>query len=546
MNKDVIYIESSDDIASIIAKIENSKEKIVAIVPPKEAEIFRNLLNIKLMIKSGEKTGKTVVLVTTDPTILRLAAITHLLTTKDLQTAPTVPKIEANKESSEDAEKPEDEETSKEESASEEAPEKDIEKAEKVKEGATEDKKEKKEKKEGKNAFTRWLIKYKKMLIFGGSVAVVLAVFLVWAFVFAPSATITVEIRTAKNNFSENISFTSKLAEENASEGKFFLEEKKEETTEEKSVTATGKKNIGEKASGKIIVSSYFKEKGSKYLKSGTEFKISDLVFISNEDVSLEWDGLDTMACENVNNATQVIQYGCLLSQEVSVTASASGAKYNIAASSTGWSESSRIVDVYSVAAMAGGTDKEVTVIQQSDIDKVTEKIASDSKTTKEKLLASINNTSMAIESSFKHEIVKTVSTPGVGEEVKENVKPTVKVTVSSKMYVLDKTKIEEFITNKAKIGDGYKIYSIDDPFIENFMESTTGYVGKLKTSYTTGAKITESEIVEKLRGKGLGDAQHDLKNIEGISNVKIDTSFPWVTSIPNDTNKIFVDLNVK
>ena len=34
MNKDVIYIEPEDDITDIIAKIENSKEKIVALVPP--------------------------------------------------------------------------------------------------------------------------------------------------------------------------------------------------------------------------------------------------------------------------------------------------------------------------------------------------------------------------------------------------------------------------------------------------------------------------------------------------------------------------------
>ena len=34
MNKDVIYIEPEDDITDIITKIEGSKEKIVALVPP--------------------------------------------------------------------------------------------------------------------------------------------------------------------------------------------------------------------------------------------------------------------------------------------------------------------------------------------------------------------------------------------------------------------------------------------------------------------------------------------------------------------------------
>lgn len=538
MNKDVIYIESSDDIANVVAKIENSKEKIVAVVPPKDAEIFRSIINMKLIAKAGEKAEKTIVLVTTDAAILKLAAVLRMLVTKDLQTAPAVPKVEELTEVKTTMEETvEDEEANnEEEKKSEEDGEEKFKKEEKTN-----------AKKENNNAFVRWLKKYEKILIFSGITAVVLAVFLVWAFVIAPSATVTVEIHTAKSNFSENISFTTKLEEEKASEGKFFLEEKKDETTEEKKFTATGKKNIGEKASGKIIVSSYFQEKGSKYLKAGTEFKISDLVFISDEDVNLEWGGKPG-DCENVNNvaAEAVPRSGCLLSQEISVTASASGAKYNIAASSTAWSESSRIVDVYSAAAMTGGTDKEVTVVQQSDIDKIKEQIVDDGKTSKEKLLAAINDSSMPIESSFKYEVTKVVSTPEVGKEVKEGEKATAKVTITAKMYILDKTKIEEFITNKAKLGEGYKIYSIDDPFIENFVESTAGFIGKLKTSYTAGAKITENEIVEKIRGRGLGDAQHDLKNIEGISSVKIDTPFPWINSIPNDTNKIFVNLTIK
>ena len=95
MNKDVIYIEPEDDITDIIGKVENSKEKIVALVPPKKAGVLRSIVNIKLIAKTGTGTGKKVVLVTTDPAILKLAAVTKLPVTKDLQSAPAVPKIEA-------------------------------------------------------------------------------------------------------------------------------------------------------------------------------------------------------------------------------------------------------------------------------------------------------------------------------------------------------------------------------------------------------------------------------------------------------------------
>ena len=94
MNKDVIYIEPEDDITDIITKIENSKEKIVALVPPKKAGVFRSVVNIKLISKVGTTSEKTIVLVTTDPSIVKLAAATKMPVTKNLQTPPAIPTAE--------------------------------------------------------------------------------------------------------------------------------------------------------------------------------------------------------------------------------------------------------------------------------------------------------------------------------------------------------------------------------------------------------------------------------------------------------------------
>ena len=63
-------------------------------MPPKKAGVFRSVVNIKLIAKSGGSAEKTVVLVTTDPSIMKLAATTKLPVTKDLQTAPVIPKAE--------------------------------------------------------------------------------------------------------------------------------------------------------------------------------------------------------------------------------------------------------------------------------------------------------------------------------------------------------------------------------------------------------------------------------------------------------------------
>ena len=88
----------------------------------------------------------------------------------------------------------------------------------------------------------------------------------------------------------------------------------------------------------------------------------------------------------------------------------------------------------------------------------------------------------------------------------------------------------------------------MNDPFVENFVESSEGFTGKIKTSYTSGPKVTENDIVELVKGRGIGDAQHDLASIDGISGskIRIDKSYPWVTSVPNDANKITVIIEVE
>ena len=263
MNKDVIYIEPEDDITDIITKIENSKEKIIALVPPKKAGVFRSAVNIKLMSKASKAAEKTVVLVTVDPSIVKLAAAVRIPVTKNLQTAPVIPTVDT-----------EIEETTQEEIIDDpdEAIEEEIEKAKEAdrrkktddeeqddKEDDDDDLPVKSKGKKGKksnkddadaanksgNPVINWIKAHKKTTIFGCIGVIVLTVALVWAFTIAPAVDIAVGISTEPNNFAEMVTFTTNMAEENVGEGKFFLEEKKLETVAEVNFEATGQKNNG-------------------------------------------------------------------------------------------------------------------------------------------------------------------------------------------------------------------------------------------------------------------------------------------------------------
>ena len=573
MNKDVIYIEPEDDITDIITKIENSKQKIVALVPPKKAGILRSVVNIKLIAKAGTASEKSVVLVTVDPSITKLAASAKLPVTKDLQTAPVIP--EAEPDSSESSEVVDEDAKTAEEDAdsgasensensdefedeseeSEDSGDSDDESEEEAKDSEKSDKKSakkaKKSKKEGKstNKFVAWFKEHKKIAIPSGIGAILLIAVLIWAFVFAPAVTIILSINAEVGNFSKAVSFSTNLADEDIEAGVFHVDEKKFETIAETNFTATGEKNVGEKASGDVVVYGYFKEEGSLPIKSGTVFTINGLQFISTEDKSLYWGGgLSNLSkCDNKDNSSSLLASGCQVSTRIKVTAAEPGTKYNIARSNDGWDTVAN-VGVYSDQPMVGGTDETRTIVSQADIDKAKGELeAMNEAELKNKLYESIDQEHlMIIDASFIQTTSDAISTPNVGEEVGEGVTPTLKAVTTASVYVIDRTKIEECIAAGADLPDGYRIYEMEAPFIENFSRSDAGLTGKLKTSYSKGPSVTENDIVEMTKGKGLGVAQNDLKSIDGITSATIETSFPWVTSVPGNPNKITVELDIK
>lgn len=558
MNKDVIYIEPEDDITDIILKIENSKEKIVALVPPKKAGVFRSVVNIKLIAKAGVTSEKTVVLVTVDPSILKLAASAKLPVAKNLQSAPAVPKIAATED-----EEPEEEELVEEESNGEEVAEDTEEETEEEsdKEATAEDedededeeeeekpaKKSKKKPAKKKGGLIGWIKAHKKLSIFFGIFAVGIVILLIWMLFIAPAVDIAVSIKTDKKNFSESVTFVEKLEDEKAEEGKFFLEQKKIEEKQKVEFDATGKKNIGEKASGDLVVYAYFKEPGNVPINAGTAFSYDGLSFFAAESITLSYKGNGSDKCDNSENIASLIRSGCLISGRVKVTAGDAGEKYNVLASNTGWTAVARIDGVYSDKPMGGGTDNFITVVRQSDIIAAQEKIVkAKGDENKEKLYETIDDKYYIIDSSFEQSTSNAVSTPAADEEVKEGVKPSLEATTTATVYVIDKVKLEEYISKKATLEDEQRIYDIKDIYIENMDKIAVGVSTKLKAQYFVGPELTETKLVEMIQGKGLGDARREISDIHGVSDVTINPSYPWVMMIPTDSNRITIRFEIK
>ena len=571
MNKDVIYIEPEDDITDIINRLSSAKEKVVAIVPPKNLGILRSAVNTKLIAKTAKKQEKVAVFVTTDKSLMKLAMSAGIPVAKNLQSRPVIPtaadlsdKKADKSEIIDDLSVPDDAEPSdtakaktapkKPENASKPAkkePEtlnsaeidEDL-----AKEGKKGDKKTEKSTKKGKIPS---LDKYRKRIIIGGAAGVILIVFLVWALIFAPAVNIVVAMHTTANNFSENITLTTDKNKQNLDDSILYAEKQEEKITNSTNFEATGKKNVGEKASGTLAVTAFLDDAKTVSIPVGTTFTYNGLAYLSTSDAILSWDGKSNEVCENYpdGGAKAVRSDGCKKSASVRISASESGEKYNISATASGWHSS--VSDIYSAAnsgAIAGGTDKTITIVQQSDIDSAKDKLKNDGKLDKDALKKKFSQDFVTIDASYKEETGEVKSTPAAGEEVGDGVNPKLELTSTATMYGVDKTTIEKYIKAKSKdsIASDQRIYSYGDPYFEKFTENNGDFSAKLKTTTQVGPEVTEQEIIEKAKGKKIGEVQSLIKSISGVSSVNVERSFFWVSSVPDDVNKITVELKVE
>jgi hypothetical protein len=65
-------------------------------------------------------------------------------------------------------------------------------------------------------------------------------------------------------------------------------------------------------------------------------------------------------------------------------------------------------------------------------------------------LYESIGDGYIILEQTFAQTTSDATATPAAGEEVSEGTTPTLKATTVTSVNVIDKTKVKEFITNKA------------------------------------------------------------------------------------------------
>ncbi len=543
MRKDVIYIDVEDDITAIIDKLKNSSEKIIALVPPKGNPVLQSTVNLKLLNRAAKNSDKQPVIVTNNNALLALAGGMGMYVAKNLQSKPYVPtdvelaaendaidvndtvgaaaagaavvgtKVAlSNKDDSDELEVDADELAA------------DLENDGDVP-GAEPAKKSKDAKKKSTKKVPNFNDLKKKMLIFGALAAVLLVVLIF--FIGRPSAKIVVRAETTQ----VDIEYDAKVDSKGASDPQNYIfrpEVQESQKTVTQDFTPTGKKDVGEKATGTVrFTTDSISALGT--IPSGTQLTSSGgLSYITTQSATL-----------TIANAVSGV--------DASVKATSSGSKYNGASGSLSGAPSG--VSATFSTSTSGGTDKTVKVVSQADMDKATADLKSkDNGDVQKELEDGFGDNVKVLPDSFSATVGKVTSEPAVGQEANEG-KLTAQVTYSmlgikkEDLKVANEAAITKQMDNKAQ-QQVYKDGVDDSQFTKIKLEGTSGsYTVKSVGQY--GPKFDTAALAEAVANKKSGEVRSYIQDLPGVKSMDISISPFWSRSTPG-ANKIEIKLEVE
>ncbi len=538
MKKDVVYIDTEDDITSIVGKVKAAQHKVVALVPPKRTGALQSAVNLKLLQKAAKAADKQAVLVTNDKSLKTLAAGVKIPVAKNLQSQPEIlaadrapilnseddvingEELSVGELSKTAPGKTEDEDT--------------IELPKSLDEDPTEKaaKKGKNAKKGKKNPIPNFNDFRKKIfLIVGGVVLFVL--FLVWAIFFAPRATVSI---TAKTN-SVNVDIPVTLQPNSTTDAKNGIvrpEVAQLKKSNSVDFTATGKKEVGEKASGTMSLSNSYTTSPIS-VAAGTAFSSSSgLVFYSNSAVTVP--GYTDPGGGKVPGTARV-----------GVTAAAIGSQYNVGSQS--YSSAAGGVSATG-SRMSGGSSKTITVVTNEDVQKATQQLADqDEGAARKELKGEFDTKTMTIiNESFSASSGNPTATPGVGSEATKG--QVTAETTYTQMAIINRdldAVLNSYLKEQAQKETDQRVYDNGAKEVRfiNFEVAPGGTnTVRINTTGYIGPKIEDKNLAKQLEGMNYGDIQKKIEVIEGVEDV--DTKFwPfWVNKAPS-ADKITIKFTV-
>ncbi|MDR0887336.1 MAG: hypothetical protein LBM97_01455 [Candidatus Nomurabacteria bacterium] len=554
--REIIYIEADDEITDILELLKNAAAETILLIPPKNAELLQSRVNMKLLARTAREGKKELVLITPNAGVANLAKSVGVLTAKtkqgaeDLLSGEVAEDLDAEVKSGNEKNEDRKDDVIDGEALSEalsvagvEMPKSDDKQETEI---TDDDKGEASKKKVKIPSFG----KLRNKIIIGVVVLLVLIGVGYWAFVIAPSAKVIVVARTNKTNFNQAVQLFTDEAKQDLSANQLFVVRKEVVKLAEVEFAATGEKNVGEKATGTITLTRKYVAPGLSENMNNKDLQIApDTVFV--DDAS----GLKYVFKENkvatLTKCTSISTTDCGGRATIEVVADGVGTNYNDVAKAYS-SDLGNLASAYGTA-MAGGTNEIVKVVTDDDITLATGKLNAPSDVVaKEELAGLFNDEYVQIEASIDINRKEATSSVKVGDRADGAVKLT-QETVYSQLAV-PKVEVGEFLDEKLatviKNQADQKIYSngLEKAFFDGFAlgNGDGTMTAQIKTTYEVGPEIDEALILERSKGGTVGEIQKKLSSINGVRDVDVVFSFPWVSRVPEDEKKITIEFEVE
>lgn len=346
---------------------------------------------------------------------------------------------------------------------------------------------------------------------------------LILIYIYYPKATIDLTVRAEP--IEEQIEITvnsniNKISEDNKNvPGEILTIENKTE----KEFSATGKKDVGEKAHGEVTISNGGGT--NQDLSTGAKLETSSgLVFTTTSNVTV------SAATASVNPDGSISKKSG--TSNINVEASEPGEKYNIG-SSDFTVINKPTLSARNSSSFSGGLTKEITIVSQENIDESRKNLAAELQQSNQANLVEQGNRKNLnfIEEATVSECSNFYSNKKTGEEVE---KFSTSLTCNSKIMAFSednyRAAVVSVLGNKIP-SDKELVLSTDDAieqgqFSTDFAAGTMKIEGRVKTKLAP--KIDYDVLKRSLVGQGEITAENMLRENPAFSTSKINIQPSW------------------
>lgn len=531
MSKEVVYIDVNDDITSVIEKIKQSREKIVALVPPKQASLLQSAVNLQLLAKSAKDSRKHIVIITAKDSLVKLAATARIPVAKTLQSKPVlapVPTFAAEDDLIDGENLPVGELAAMGSSTKNGRVKTD----EVIVDPTNPTTEPPKPVKKAKST-SFWADRKKVVLVAGG--AVLLIGFLVWAIVFAPKATITLKTLTKAVNINQVVTLAEDSSKTNNEQNIIHAQTQILDKNRTIEFAATGEKDVGAAATGEITLTNTSNLPIN--VPADTGFTSGNCTFVTTEARRVPGPTVISVIPPEVAPGTA----------KVTVRANRPGSECNLGARNY----TSPIKNLTASGGdMSGGSSKVVKTVTQADFDGAKQKLMEiGNKEAVNELKNKFDASAIVIEESLRIKEGEIKSSVGIDQEAPEG-KAVLEQPVNYNMTAVVRTRLVEYLNYLALSQEKdakmkQKVYESGDDQVQfsDFISGETGAMVKVSTQMKIGPDINVEEIKEFAKGKGFGEIQNKYEAIGGVKNVDVDFRPMWVRRVPKNTKRITVKI---